>query len=73
MKQYTGRPEKYEELAHTPRDAGRIAPVPGFKQLVSMYFARDLMPQPDKPSKKDTKSQSTVARAMKCCGRTPHT
>jgi hypothetical protein len=39
MKQYTGRPEKYEELAHTPRDTGSIAAVPGF-YLASQFVVR---------------------------------
>lgn len=39
MKQYTGRPEKYEQLAHTPRDTNKIAETPGLT-LASQYVFR---------------------------------
>jgi hypothetical protein len=38
MKQYTGRPEKYEELSHTPRDTDSIAAVPGFYPASQFVF-----------------------------------
>jgi rubrerythrin len=38
MKQYTERPEKYEELAHTPRDTDSIAAVPGFYPASQFVF-----------------------------------